>query len=90
MLAYFKNNHYLCIRNKTSNNTKIKSVMTTFTFYFVDNNDCDIQTKHYDFNNLNEAIQHAKKLLAVDMMNTDHIEISSPEVTRHIVNYLHK
>lgn len=58
-----------------------------YTFYYVDSNDCDIKTSHYEFDSIEEARSHATKLLANDMMNTDHIEISSEEVTRLVVRY---
>ena len=36
MLAYFKNNHYLCIRNKTNNNTKIKTIMEKIIYILIE------------------------------------------------------
>lgn len=59
-----------------------------YTFHFVDIHDNDMFDKNYEFNNIEEARRHATLLLANDMNNTHHIEITSEDysVVRDRVN----
>lgn len=50
-----------------------------YTFHFVDIQDNDMFDKNYEFDNLQEARNHASLLLANDMNNTHHIEITSED-----------
>ena len=64
-----------------------KTGETKYTFYFVDADDNDLKEKTYEFHSLREAKEYAKRLLAEDCSNTDHIEISSDDITRLVVTY---
>lgn len=59
-----------------------------YTFNFVDMFDADMFSKNYEFDNLKEAEQHAKRLLAEDMNSAVCVEITSEDysVVRHKVN----
>lgn len=59
-----------------------------YTFNFVDMFDADMFSKTYEFNNIKEAEQHAKHLLAEDMNNAVAVEITSEDysIIRHKVN----